>query len=186
MIRKTQSSFVPGRHTTDNIIVVQEVIHTMCISKRKEGMLAVKIDLEKGYDRIKWAFLYQVLQEIGFPGSWVHLIMFIVTSNNFAILWNKEQLPFFAPSRGLRQGDPLSHYLFVLCLEKLSHLKNEEVRQGNWKPIEVTRSGPSISHVCFADDIMLFGEASEAQLNTMMRVLDTFCLASGSKVSLQK
>lgn len=72
-------------------------------TKKKEGMVAIKVDLEKAYDRISWSFLYQVLHEIGFPHSWIRLIMFLVTSNSFAIFFHKEQLPFFSPSRGIRQ-----------------------------------------------------------------------------------
>lgn len=107
-----------------------------------------KIDLEKG---IKWSFLRSVLEEIGFP---ISLIMFTASSNSFSILWNGEKLPAFKPSRGLRQGDPLSPYLFVLCLEKLSHLINDAVCSGQWIPLSITRQGPHLSHVCFADDIV--------------------------------
>lgn len=89
-------------------------------------------------------------------------------------------------SRGIRQGDPLSPYLFVLCMEKFSHLINDEVRKGNWKPFMITRSGPGVTHISLADDLMLFGEATENQLQTMMKVLGDFCSASGSKVSLEK
>ena len=78
----------------DNIIEVQEIIHSMRHMKLKNGAVAKQIDLEKAYDRIRWDFLHQVLIEIGFPDSWIRLIMFIVSSNSFAVLWNKEQLPF--------------------------------------------------------------------------------------------
>lgn len=112
--------------------------------------------------------------------------MFTLTYNEFSILWNGEKLPLFKPSRGLRQGDPLSPYLFVLCLEKLSHLINEAVSMGQWIPLSITSRGPHLSHVCFADDIVLFVEASTAQLSSMMAILNSFCDASGEKVSLAK
>ncbi|EOY32757.1 Uncharacterized protein TCM_040787 [Theobroma cacao] len=101
-------------------------------------------------------------------------------------IWNGIPTETFIPTRGIRQGDPLSPYLFVLCLETLSQLVNEEVSLGNWKPLVVTTRGPYLTHVCFADDLMLFGEASVKQVQTIMRVLDKFCLASGQKVSLEK
>lgn len=107
LVKKTQSSFVPGRHTTDNIILVQEALHTMRTMKRKKGTLAIKVDLEKAYDRINWKFLQHVLEEINLPLSWIQLIMNIVTTNTFSLIWNGEHLPFFSPSRGIRQEDPI-------------------------------------------------------------------------------
>lgn len=71
LISKSQSSFVHGRHTTDNIIIVQEALHTMRKMKRKSGIVAIKVDLEKAYDRIRWSFLQQVLEEVGLPLSWI-------------------------------------------------------------------------------------------------------------------
>ncbi|EOY22291.1 Non-LTR retrolelement reverse transcriptase-like protein [Theobroma cacao] len=88
LIRNTQSSFILGRQASDNIIVVQEAIHTMRIMKRKKGALVIKIDLEKAYDRVKWYFLQEVLIEIGLPSKWMSLIMHIVQTPTFSILWN--------------------------------------------------------------------------------------------------
>ncbi|XVF01987.1 hypothetical protein REPUB_Repub04eG0137300 [Reevesia pubescens] len=112
--------------------------------------------------------------------------MFLVTSSTIHVLWNKECLPVFKPTRGIRQEDPISSYLFVLCLEKLSHLINKEVKNGHWKPFMVTRQGPGLSHICFADDMMLFGKATSAQVDIMMKVLNHFCEALGEKVSTSK
>ena len=95
--------------------------------------------------------MHDVLKEMNFR---INLIMYIIKSNEFAILWNKEQLPSFAPFRGIRQGDRLLPYFFVMCMEKLSHLINVEVGRGTWKPLAITRTGPFLSHICFADDLM--------------------------------
>ncbi|CAA7053604.1 unnamed protein product [Microthlaspi erraticum] len=102
------------------------------------------------------------------------------------LLWNGEKTEAFTPSRGLRQGDPISPYLFVLCMESLCHLIEHSVDSKEWKPISLSRGGPKLSHICFADDLILFAEASVSQVQVIRKVLETFCSASGQKVSLEK
>ncbi|CAL9019822.1 unnamed protein product, partial [Prunus brigantina] len=109
-----------------------------------------------------------------------------VTMVHFQVNLNGEATPPFAPERGLRQGDPLSPYLFVLCLEKLSHLITEAVVKKEWRAVGISRTGPKISHLCFADDLLLFAEASTRQARVMKRCLDKFCRASGQVVSFEK
>ena len=112
--------------------------------------------------------------------------MACVTNPGMSLLFNGEKTDSFMPARGLRQGDPLSPYLFVLCLERLCHQIEVAVGRKEWKPIGLSQRGPKLSHVCFADDLILFAEASVAQVRVIRKVLETFCLASGQKVSLEK
>lgn len=182
----TQTSFFPGRQITDNIVIVKEVIHTM---KRKQGLkgyMAIKIDFEKAYDRLKWDFILDTLNEMNFPKLMIEVIMQCVTSPSMRLLWNGEQTDPFTPSPVIRQGDPLSPYLFVLCMERLNQIIEEAVIQGHWKPIYASRGGPLLSNLFFADDIMLFAEATTEQASILSSCLHRFCLASGQKVSLQK
>ncbi|CAA7028167.1 unnamed protein product [Microthlaspi erraticum] len=109
-----------------------------------------------------------------------------VTGPAMHVLWNGEKTEAFTPSRGLRQGDPLSPYLFVLCMERLCHLIEESIAGRQWKPISLSRGEPQLSHILFADDLILFAEASVAQIRIIRRVLEKFCMASGQKVSLEK
>ena len=102
------------------------------------------------------------------------------------ILWNGEPTDKFVPSRGIRQGDPLSPYLFVACMERLSQSIDELVGTKQWRPIAACGGGPEISHLLFADDIILFAEANEEQALVIKRCLDTFCEASGQKLSTSK
>lgn len=99
------------------------------------------------------------------------------------VLWNGEALEEFSPSRGVRQGDPISPYLFVLCIEKLFQMINMAIDHDQWKPISLARGGPRISHLAFADDIPLFAEASEDQVFLIKKILELFCRCSGQKVS---
>jgi hypothetical protein len=125
-----QSSFLPGRGTTDNSIVLQEIVHFIRRTKKKKGYVTSKLDLEKAFDNVNWDFLHNCLLDFEFPGATVKLIMHCVTSPTFSLLWNGNKLPPFKSSHGLRQGDPLSPYLFILCMEKLSIAINNAVLQG--------------------------------------------------------
>ncbi|CAL8078165.1 unnamed protein product [Prunus armeniaca] len=90
-----------------------------------------------------------------------------IKSVRYQAILNGELTERFSPSAGIRQGDPLSPYIFVLCMEKLSHIINDHVSSGTWKSIKVARSGPAISHLFFVDDLILFGEASILQAKLM-------------------
>jgi hypothetical protein len=181
-----QNSFIPGRSTKDNAIVRQEVLHFMRKSKKKNGDMVFKLDLEKAYDRVDWRFLRDTLVKFNFPSMIISLIMFGITSSSNTILWNGSKTKPFTPTRGLRQGDPLSPYLFVLCMERLGALINNQVRVANWQPMQLTRHGTELSHLFFGDDVLLFGKANAAQARVIDGVLNKFCDISGLKINLEK
>lgn len=181
-----QGSFIPGRGTKDNIILAQEVMHTLHTHKKGGGLVSLKIDLEKAYDRISWDFLPATLYDFGFPPYIVQLIMWGVQEASIFILWNDSKLPAFAPQRGLRQGDPLSPYLFVLCMEHLAIQIQRLVDEGSWKPIHITKEGIEISHLFFVDDVLLFSQANKGQMELIAKTIHDFCVVSGMKVNLEK
>ncbi|CAL8132777.1 unnamed protein product [Prunus armeniaca] len=109
-----------------------------------------------------------------------------IKSVRYQAILNGELTERFSPSVGIRQGDPLAPYIFVLCMEKLSHIINDHVSSGTWKSVKVARNGPAISHLFFADDLILFGEASIHQAKLMKHCLDLFCGASGQQVNFVK
>lgn len=114
IIAPAQCSFVPGRHSSNNIIIMQEIIHSMKKKKQKSGFMAIKIDLEKAYDRLNWDFVRDTLEDIGFPSNMINIIWHCISSSLMKVLWNGEQTSCFFPSRGVRQGDPLPIYLCAL------------------------------------------------------------------------
>uniref|UniRef100_A0A2N9IHI9 Reverse transcriptase domain-containing protein n=1 Tax=Fagus sylvatica TaxID=28930 RepID=A0A2N9IHI9_FAGSY len=158
----------------------------MTKSRSKVGNMAIKIDLEKAYDRLEWSFIRLTLQHFNLPQWWVDLIMSCISCSHLSILVNGEKTESFAPSRGIRQGDPLSPYIFILCMEFLAWLIQGEVHNGNWKGIKVSQQGPIFSHIFFADDLVLFAKATKANCYTINKVLNTFCQASGQKISTSK
>jgi len=153
LVEPFQSSFLPGRSTTDNIILTQEAVHSMGKLQGRRGAMVLKIDLHKAFDSVSWTFLREVLIHFNFPMPLINLIMFSLESNRLSILWNGDSLPAFSPGRGLCQGDPLSPYLFILVMEKLSHMIQRAVGNGSWKPFRLSQGGLSLSHLFFADDL---------------------------------
>lgn len=101
--------------------------------------MVIKLDLKKAYDRIEWAFIRDTLTKLCSPENLIDVIMLCVTFASFRILWNGETTKEFKPTRGLRQRDFLSPYLFVLYHEKLGHLIEEKVMLGLWKSISLNR-----------------------------------------------
>lgn len=112
--------------------------------------------------------------------------MTCISTASLSLCWNGKKLPGFTPSRGLRQGDPLSPYLFVLCMEVLGQKITKAVESQQWRPVNLSRQGPKVSHVFVADDLLLFGEASFSQARFMEYILADFCWFSGQRVNQGK
>ena len=186
LVSPYQTAFVPGRRGIDNVIIVQELIHIIGRANGRKGFMAIKIDLEKAYHRIKWSFIREMLIYFNFPASLIEIIMSCVSSVSTSFLFNGGCLNSFCPSRGIRQGDPLSPYIFILCMEFLGHLIEEKCEAKLWAPVKASRSGPSFSHLFFADDLVLFANADQDNCNTIKVVLNEFCLRSEQRVSEAK
>lgn len=110
-------------------------------NKGRKGFVAIKVDLEKAYDRLNWGILRDTLREVGLNEALVELISVCVSSPSMNVLFNGERTQDFLPSREIRQDDPLSPYLFVLCVERLGHLIQHAVEEGTWKLIQLSPGG---------------------------------------------
>ena len=147
LISPLQMAFVPGRKGMDNVIIAQEIIHSLSRKKGNTGYMAIKIDLEKAYDKLEWSFIRDTLIRFNLPRNLVELIMSCVSSVSTSILFNGGTLDSFKPSRGIRQGDPLSPYIFIMCMDYLGQLIQEKCATKAWSPVKASRSGPAFSHL---------------------------------------
>ncbi|KAL0313475.1 UNVERIFIED_CONTAM: LINE-1 retrotransposable element O protein [Sesamum radiatum] len=187
IVSHSQSAFIPDRLITDNILLAFELNHFLKVStSTKKGFAALKLDMSKAYDRVEWSFLRQVLLRLGFESEFVELVMLLVTTVSYSLTLNGVPFGYFRPERGLRQGDPLSPYLFIFCAEAFSCLIQQAEVQGTVKGIRVSPTAPCVSHLLFADDTLLFCEATELQVGTIRNILELYARASVQEVNFSK
>ncbi|KAG8475469.1 hypothetical protein CXB51_032329 [Gossypium anomalum] len=148
IIGQEKVGFITGRSIIDNVIITQEVLHSMRTKKKLQWM-TIKIDLKKAYEKV---------------------------------LWNGAPTRKFRPIRGIRQGCPLSPYLFVLYMEWLGHRFHAGISSGEWSPIRLSRIGPNLSHMFFAADLVIFSRADLIHSGLLKNFLSNFCELSGHKV----
>jgi hypothetical protein len=159
-------------------------MHTRMWSK--VGYMGIKLDMSKAYDRVEWAFLEAVMCKMGFPDKWINLIMECVRTVSYAIIVNGQPVGHIVPERGLRQGDPLSPYLFLICAESLSAMLSKAERNGIITGVPTSKNGPRINHLFFADDSLLFCKANSVEWRRLTKILDKYEEASGQKLNKDK
>ncbi|OMO64624.1 reverse transcriptase [Corchorus capsularis] len=184
---ESQSAFILDRMIFDNAFIAFETVHFMRNKResRKKHM-ALKLDLNKAYDRVEWLFLERIMQRMEFPDNWVARIMMCVRSVSYSISINGELSEKIIPTRGIRQGDPLSPYLFLFCMEGLSALLQDAARNGDIEGVAVNRFAPKVTHLFFADDCLLFLKASLEESDVVGELLSRFALASGQQINIDK
>ncbi|XP_019186519.1 PREDICTED: uncharacterized protein LOC109181223 [Ipomoea nil] len=187
IISESQSAFISGRLITDNILIAAEVGHYL---NRKQcgltGWGALKLDMAKAYDHMEWSFLQRMLRALGFDERWIELLMMCVTTVSYSVLVNGSRTDQIIPTRGLRQGDPLSPYLFIICAEGLSILLKQAQAKGEIHGYRVTRGTPSITNLFFADDSLLFFKANIQEAGVVKRCLSEYEKMSGQAVNYHK
>ena len=187
IISDTQSAFLPGRLITDNAAVAFELLHSMKMKRTgRTGQLAMKLDMSKAYDRVEWGFLEATMLKMGFAPRWVSLIMECVSTPTYSVMINGTPQGYIKPSRGLRQGDPLSPYLFLICAEGLTSLLRRAERQGLIHGIAANRYGPKISHLLFADNSLLLIIATTEECRQVLSILETYEQAFGQRINREK
>ncbi|KAG7541952.1 Endonuclease/exonuclease/phosphatase superfamily [Arabidopsis thaliana x Arabidopsis arenosa] len=187
LISENQSAFVPQRAISDNVLITHEALHYLHTSKaKKKCYMAVKTDMSKAYDRIEWEFIRMVMERLGFSHIWISWIMQCISTVSYSYLLNGEAQGLVIPQRGIRQGDPLSPFIFILCSEVLSGLCHRAEAIGTLTGIKLGKKSPRISHLLFADDTMFFCKAESKDVATLLSILQKYESASGQMINPQK
>nr|GEU42715.1 hypothetical protein [Tanacetum cinerariifolium] len=153
LISPNQSAFVLGRRISDNILLTQELMHNYHLD-RGPARCTFKVDIQKAYDTVDWGFLKEVLLAFGFHVRMVDWIMECVTTTSFSLSINGTLHGYFKGKRGLRQGDPLSPYLFTIIMEVLTLMLRRKVRDSDG--FRYHRYCSDLDNLCFADDLFIF------------------------------
>ncbi|XP_056697710.1 uncharacterized protein [Spinacia oleracea] len=187
IISQSHQAFISGRFMTHNILFSHELIEKINQRRRGQGYLAsVKIDMSKAYDRVHWDFLLHIHRSFGFPSQWIQLIHQFISTISYKVLINGDTSDQFRPNCGIRQGDALSPFLFLFCMDIFSRMLQigTDIRQ--FQGIKLTRGCPEISHIFFADDALLFFRAMTDSCSSVTNIVNSFCGISGQQLNLQK
>ncbi|KAJ9691054.1 hypothetical protein PVL29_013294 [Vitis rotundifolia] len=187
VISESQNAFVEGRQILDAVLIANEAVDSRL--KDEVGGVLCKVDIEKAYDHVNWNFLLAVLRKMGFGEKWIKWIEWCISTVKFSVLINGSPSGFFHSSRGLRQGDPLSPYLFVIAMEVFSCMLSRAINGGflsGWRVGGRSGVGIHISHLLFADDTLVFCEESPDQMTYLSWLLMWFEACSGLRINLEK
>ena len=128
----------------------------------------------------------EVNGKMGFDSKWIKMILKCISTVSYSILINGESKGNISPTRGIRQGDPLSPYLFLLCSEGLNALIQKAMNEDKIRGYSLCRYGPKISHLFFADDSLLFCRAQISDIQTIQEILEVYGRASGQQINKEK
>lgn len=160
IVSPTRGAFVAGRLISDNLLIAHEKIHGLQTNPNCRGeYIAIKTDMSKAYDRVEWEFLETLFRNLGFNSQWIVWVMSCIRSVSYTVLMNGESFGHITLERGIRHGDPLSPFLFILCTEALVHVMNIAEQNGAITRMKLTRNCPSIHHLLFADDSLFLCRA---------------------------
>ncbi|KAG6474804.1 hypothetical protein ZIOFF_064019 [Zingiber officinale] len=184
VISPAQSGFVPGRLISDNILMAQELDHKLNYHIRG-GNLILKLDMAKAYDRVQWGVLFRVMAAFGFSETVIAFIRRCVTSSWFSVLVNGQLSGFFRSQRGLRQGDPISPFLFILAAELFS--RGIEALFAAYPGMAyATGCDMRVSHLAYADDVVIFLNGSLDCVRRGKDFLDRYEAQSGQAINAEK
>lgn len=184
LIAENHTAFLPGRLIGDNYLLATEMIQGF---NRTAGTAkaCIKADLAKAFDTCSWQALETTLTNFKFSPEYIRIIMMLVTTVSYSYLIEGSPTPQIKPGRGLRQGDPLSPYLFTLLMQNFSSVINQKVESGDLGLYKVNGT-KAVSHLAYADDLMVFCKATESSFTTLRDIFYIFRGNTGLRVSTGK
>ncbi|PKU87848.1 putative mitochondrial protein [Dendrobium catenatum] len=178
IVKNTQSGFIKTRISTDNIILAQEILSYA--AKGKKNVFCAKFDIRKAFDTVSREFILARLHQKGFPAVFINWVKNCIIDVNFLIVIKGALDGFFPSSAGLRQGCPLSPYLFCIAMDAFSSILDNNIFIG------VQYKNFKLSHLLYADDLLVFGEASTANYTHLMNAINCFTNSTGLHINLDK
>ncbi|GJV37749.1 RNA-directed DNA polymerase, eukaryota, reverse transcriptase zinc-binding domain protein [Tanacetum coccineum] len=185
IISKNQSAFIPQRSITDNIMITQELLKSYG-SKNGKSRCAFKIDIMKEYDIVNWDFFESVMRGFGFPNNFIRWVMTCVRSSIFLVSLNGERFGYFKGGRGLRQGDPMSPYLFIIVMEMLNLILERKMNQTKRFTYHHRCEELKITNLCFVDDLLILSNRDVNYVSVIREALEEFSDVSGLYPNLSK
>ncbi|GKV31782.1 hypothetical protein SLEP1_g40447 [Rubroshorea leprosula] len=184
VIGEQQMAFLEERQLAEGVVIANEVIDE--VKRKKMKSFLFKADFEKAYDKVCWEFIEYMMLRMGFNATWRKWIQECLKSSSISILINGSPTKQFPVYKGIRQGDPLSPFLFLIVAEGLNGLVSSAVEKGWYKGVPIGSGGTMVTHLQFADDTLFFGEATEDNIWVIKCIMRTFELASGLKINFRK
>ncbi|KAF5753621.1 putative RNA-directed DNA polymerase [Helianthus annuus] len=181
---ETQSAFLSGRYILDGPLIISEIFSWA--KKQGKKFFFFKIDFEKAYDNVNWEFLLSVMRQMNFLDRWCNWIKGILVSARSSVLVNGAPTFEFNCEKGIRQGDPLSPFLFIIVMEAFSSMIRKACASGAFDGVRFPNGQFTVSHLLYADDAMVMGEWSDFNFIALKRVLRLFHLVSGLRINLAK
>ncbi|KAL4592668.1 hypothetical protein LXL04_005671 [Taraxacum kok-saghyz] len=165
---------------------VYKIIAKALANKLKLVVGSVIVDFDKSFDSINWDYLDSVMQQMGFGDKWRRWIKGCISSARASVILNGSPTKEFPVTKGVRQGDPLSPFLFVIAMEGLNIIMNSAIQNSIYHGVKLPNDGPSVSHLFYADDAIFMGEWTNANFTNLARMLRCFHAASGLRVNFHK
>ncbi|GJT80737.1 cysteine-rich receptor-like protein kinase [Tanacetum coccineum] len=179
VISPNQLAFIAGRQILDGCLIANEIIRMPLIEDLK--LLLFKVDFEKAFDSVNWNFLLDIMRQMGFSIKWRKWMFVCLSSASISVMVNGSPSKEFKLKRGLRQGDPLSPFLFLIVAEALQITILEACDKDLYKGVSLVESGSNLSLLQYADDALFFGEWSRVNASLLIHILECFCNAPTQK-----
>lgn len=167
-------------------MVAHEIFYSLKVRKRQATSYTVKTDIAKAYDRLEWGFLKEAMQNMGFGDRWIFWIMACISTLSYSVFINGAPKGSIVPERGLRQGHPLSPFLFILCAEVLSHMMSRATETRSLMGIKVATRAPAVNHLLFADDSLFFTLENEKAAKKLKYIFGKYEEASWQAINYSK